>query len=236
MVSPLTVARSLWVRAGTRRRFALAVLPLLLAGIGWWARSTAHASSVAPRLAVVQQPALVFERRQITAFSKIGIGKTGSARTIVTCASPPTEAIIDLPFKVTIRTSRPCDENPSRQRLNGTLTGTVTILRRQDTRRGWFSGKWSLISDAGRTLAEGEMSGTVGVGTHRPPATPQTCEACAARSHFEGQITGKLLEVAGIGEGEIRATLAGRGPLQPGVPSPKLRMVLEGVVISRCRE
>jgi hypothetical protein len=236
MVSPLTVARSLEATATVRRCLVLTVLSLLLGLCGWRTRPAAQASTVAPRLAVVRQPAPMFERRQITAFSKTGVGKTGSAHIIPTCTSPPNEEIIDLPFKVPIRPSRPCDENPSQQRLNGTLTGTLTILRRRDTFRGWFTGKWSLISDAGRTLAQGEMSGTVGVGTHRPPATAQTCERCAARTHFEGQLTGKLLEVTEIREGEIRATLAGQGPLQPDVPSPRLRMVIEGIVISRCRE
>jgi hypothetical protein len=236
MSSPLAVVRSLLALASRRRRLALAALPLLLGVSGWWVRSTARASSVAARLAVVQQPAPMFERRQITAFSKIGVGRTGGARIIPTCSSPPTEEIVELPFKVPIRPSRPCDENPSQQRLNGTLTGTLTVLRRRDTLRGWFTGNWSLISDAGRTLAKGEMSGTVGVGTHRPPATASTCERCTARTHFEGQLTGRLAEATEIREGEIRATLAGQGPLQPDLPDGRLRLVLEGVVISRCSE
>jgi len=114
--------------------------------------------------------------------------------------------------------------------LNGYVIGSVDIVRRRDDLRGFFSGRWQLLSSSGAVLAAGEMDGTVGCGTHRPPGTAP-CEECHDPLHYEGRLTGTVLVQGPLQRAQICATLAGAGSLQPNAPQ---RMSIEGIVISRC--
>jgi hypothetical protein len=131
----------------------------------------------------------------------------------------------------------PCADG-SLGHLAGRFGGTVEVLRRQDNSRGCFSGRWQLVADAPPStppavLAAGELSGTVGCGTHRTPVTHQDCERCAVPEHYEGKLTGQVLVAGPLFGSEICATLAGLGPL---MPDHRQRIVIEGVVIQCCPE
>jgi hypothetical protein len=128
----------------------------------------------------------------------------------------------------------PCEDG-SLAHLVGRLEGTVEVLRREENRRGCFSGQWQLREEnTDRVLAAGELRGTVGCGTHRPPATDQPCEQCDVPRHYEGVFTGQVLAPGDrLFGAPICATLAGTGPLEP---DQKQHMVVEGVVIQCCPE
>jgi hypothetical protein len=229
--STLLVARPL--RAGTRDSVRIAAaLALTMALSTVPLRAFAQGPpTVAPNPGVVVPPIPILPPGNlITAFSKDAIGETPQARIdFKVCHNQITEEISGLSFRLTI-TPGPCDESFSRALLNGTLVCTVDIVRRRDDLRGCFSGKWQLLSSSGALLAAGEMDGTVGCGTHRPPGTAP-CEECHDPMHYEGRLTGTVLLQGAYQQGQICATLAGTGPLQP---STVQRMSIEGIVISRC--
>jgi hypothetical protein len=231
MKSTLLVARTL--SAGGRHSLRLAAaLALTMALSTIPLRALAQGSpTVAPNPGVVVPPIPILPPGNlITAFSKDAIGETPQARIdFKICHNQITEEITGLSFRLKL-TPGPCDESFSRAVLNGLLVGTVDIVRRHDDLRGCFTGKWQLLSSSGAVLAAGEMDGTVGCGSHRPPGTAP-CEECHDPMHYEGRLTGTVLLQGAYQQGQICATLAGTGPLQPNTVQ---RMSIEGIVISRC--
>jgi hypothetical protein len=169
--------------------------------------------------------------RKLTAFSKDAVGRTNDVKPTETCKYPPTDEICFLLFEMRF-TPGLCDEGFSQQQLNGILHGNVTVIRLRDGLRGCFAGQWRLLDGHGAVLAAGELSGTVGAGTHRPPGA-DPCEHCSIPPHYEGRLTGQVM-VRGEFEGaEVCATLAGTGPLEGATDQ---RMSIEGVLISPCTQ
>ncbi len=233
MKSTLLVARTL--RAGSRDplRLAGAALALMLALSALPSRAFAD-PAVAPNPlpgSVLQPPVPVLPPgNQITAFSKDAVGETPQAPiSYKICHNQITDEITGLTFRLKL-TPGPCDETYSRALLNGSLVCSVDVIRRHADLRGCFSGKWQILSLSGAVLAQGQMDGTVGSGSHRPPGTAP-CEECHDPMHYEGRLVGTVLMQGPLQQGQICATLAGTGPLQGSMPQ---RMSIEGVIISRC--
>jgi hypothetical protein len=169
--------------------------------------------------------------RKLTAFSKDVVGRTNDVRPTETCKNPPTDEICFLLVEARLEPG-PCDDGFSKQQLNGILHANVTVIRLRDGLRGCFEGQWRLLDDQGAVLAAGELSGTVGAGTHRPPGA-DPCEHCSIPPHYEALLTGQVM-VRGEFEGaELCATLAGTGPLEGG---REQRMSIEGVLVSPCTQ
>lgn len=171
-------------------------------------------------------------KRLLTLSREVGGETTHAQVATKECQNQVTEEFCCLTLNATFRPG-PCDDG-SLERLVGRLEATVEVLRESDRRRGCFSGVWQLLAESqSRVLAAGELSGTVGCGTHRPPVTDNQCEDCHAPRHYEGTFTGQVLVRGKLFGAEICASLAGIGPLEPG---QKQHMVVEGVVIQCCPE
>jgi hypothetical protein len=232
MKSTLLVARTL--RAGSRDplRLAGAALALMLALSTLPLRAFAD-SPLAPNApgGVILPPVpIIPPGNLITAFSKDAVGETPQAKVdFKVCHNQITEEITGLTFRLQL-TSGPCDEPYSSKLLNGLLVCTVDVVRRHSDLRGCFNGRWQILSLGGAVLAQGQMDGTVGAGSHRPPGTAP-CEECHDPLHYEGRLVGTVQAQGPLQGGQICATLAGTGPLQQNMPQ---RMSIEGIVISRC--
>jgi hypothetical protein len=171
-------------------------------------------------------------RKKLTIFSKNAEGRTGAAQVShMECQGQASERFCCLVLEMKLAAG-PCEDPNSKitSQLNGELHGTVEVIRDHRNARGCFAGNWQLIQ--GQTvLAAGEVSGTVGAGTHRVPGVPHDCERCSVPDHYEGRMTGQVLIPGEFLGAEICATLAGTGPLAPTHPQ---RMAIEGVLVSCC--
>jgi hypothetical protein len=229
MHTNLLVARTL--PAGRREplRIAGAALALTLALSTLPLRAFAG-PTVAINPVGVTVPPLVPIGDRITAFSKDAVGETSQAQVIVrTCQNEISEQINHLAFRMKISPG-PCDEGFSREVLNGYLIGSVDIVRRKSDLRGCFAGTWQIISFSNVLLAQGDLSGTVGCGTHRAPGTAPF-EDCHEPRHYEGKFAGHVVMQGPYYGADICATLAGTGPLQPNTQQ---LMSIEGAMFSRC--
>ena len=92
------------------------------------------------------------------------------------------------------------------------------------------AGRRDPLRIAGVALAQGDLSGMVGCGSHRAPGTAPF-EDCHEPEHYEGKIAGHVVLQGPYSGADICATLAGTGPLQPNTPQ---LMSIEGVMFSRC--
>jgi hypothetical protein len=115
-------------------------------------------------------------RKKLTIFSKNAEGQTGTGQTgQMICQDQVSDTFCCLTLDMGISPG-PCEDPSSAitRQLNGTLHAIVEVIRDQKNRRGCFSGNWQLSGRSG-VVAAGELSGTVGAGTHRSPAVPQVC-------------------------------------------------------------
>jgi hypothetical protein len=171
-------------------------------------------------------------RKKLTIFSKNAEGSTDAAQLgHMDCQGQVSETFCCLALEMGLSPG-PC-EDPSAavtQQLKGRLHATLEVIRDRKNLRGCFTGNWQLL-DGNTVLAAGELSGTVGAGTHRSPAVPHDCEPCSVPDHYEGKLTGQVLLPGEFLGAEICATLAGTGPLEP---STRQLMAIEGVLISCC--
>ena len=229
MNNSLLVARTLRADRRDPLRIAGAALALTLALSMLPLRAFA-ADAVAVNPVAVTVPPLIPIGDRVTAFSKDAVGQTAQAQVITrACQGQISEQINHLAFRMKISPG-PCDEGFSREVLNGYLIGTVDIVRRKSDLRGCFAGTWQIISPSGVLLAQGDLSGTVGCGSHRAPGTAPL-EDCHEPKHFEGKFAGHVVLQGPYNGADICATLAGTGPLQPNTTQ---LMSIEGVMFSRC--
>jgi hypothetical protein len=218
-------ARPFGAASGHYLGFSVTAIALILVSV----LLQAYVSAAAPRRATpgAQAPAPAPPcGRKLTALSKSARGRADQGEITTICSNPATEQICNLRIKFDLQAGK-CDEARS---LTGTLFADVTVVRRRSDARGCFTGQWQLIGQRGAVIAAGDLSGTVGAGTHRQPATSD-CEPCSVPRHYEGKLTGQVLGADQNEHAEICATIAGNGPLQPRTDQ---QIAIEGVVITPC--
>jgi hypothetical protein len=115
-----------------------------------------------------------------------------------------------LTFRFT--SNPPCDEIVDRGSLIMVWDATVRLNPNPSFFFGKHTGTFDYKDGLGN-VASGQLEGTIGCGTHRPPNLGR-CEECRERLHFEGTLTGKYtrgpLFDRSNGNAQIQASYAGR--------------------------
>lgn len=150
--------------------------------------------------------------------------------------------------------SVPCDEAEA---FGGILEATVDVRSQRHTAckaRGSWDGKFRIVTPASATLlADGDLVGTLGVGTHRPACQSNNCSKDCERCHdarrlanfdweigSEGTLKGRVVAGAFAGcsftmsfQGDFIADGDSRGPQVPD-PAWTFCGTLEGVMECPC--